>query len=330
MRFYWLILLALAGSSGCVYFNTFYNAQRNFRQAEKERRVHEEQHAGWELEEGATEAYQVPRPQKADQLYDQAARKASRVLEDYKESELVDDAMFLMGRSFYWRGEYLRAVQSFRDLEVNFPASEYFDQARYWRALCMEQQRVYDQAQQVYRTLFEEAEEDVAALAGWRLWEIAYQTEDYIAAVQDAQSALDAFPGAKIRAGLWLNLGAALLALDDSTRYQEAELAFRKSLREGPDRDQKYRALLNGDECAISSGTLRVRLTYMRICCADGGFRAYEGRTRLLIGAHYQQARDLERALVEYEQVRDDFPSVRLRQWPCIERAYFTCKTGAI
>ena len=76
--------------------------------------------------------------------------------------------------------------------------------------------------------------------------EIAYQTEDYIAAVQEYQSALDAFPGAKIRAGLWLNLGAALLALDDSTRYQEAELAFRKSLREGPDRDQKYRALLNG------------------------------------------------------------------------------------
>ena len=105
MRFYWLILLALAGSSGCVYFNTFYNAQKYFRQAEKERRVHEEQHASWELEEGATEAYQVPRPQKADQLYGQAARKASRVLEDYKESELVDDAMFLMGRSFYWRGE---------------------------------------------------------------------------------------------------------------------------------------------------------------------------------------------------------------------------------
>ena len=153
--------------------------------------------------------------------------------------------MFLMGRSFYWRGEYLRAVQSFRDLEVNFPASEYFDQARYWRALCMEQQRVYDQAQQVYRTLLKKQRK---TLRLWRDggWEIAYQTEDYIAAVQEHQSALDAFPGAKIRAGLLLNLGAALLALDDSTRYQEAEQAFRESLREGPDRDQKYRALLNG------------------------------------------------------------------------------------
>lgn len=308
MRFYWLILLALAGSSGCVYFNTFYNAQKYFRQAEKERRVHEEQHASWELEEGATEAYQVPRPQKADQLYDQAARKASRVLEDYKESELVDDAMFLMGRSFYWRGEYLRAVQSFRDLEVNFPASEYFNRARYWRALCMEEQRVYDQAQQVYRALFEEAEEDVAALAGWRLGEIAFQTEDYIAAVQEYQSALDAFPGAKIRAGLWLNLGSALLALDDSTRYQEAEQAFREALREGPDRDQKYRALLNGGRVRYLLGDVEGALDVYEDLLADGGFRAYEGRTRLLIGAHYQQARDLERALVEYEQVRDDFP----------------------
>ena len=78
MRLYSLILLVLAGSSGCVYFNTFYNAQKYFRQAEKERRLHEEQHASWELEEGATEAFQVPRPQKADQLYDQAAQSFSR------------------------------------------------------------------------------------------------------------------------------------------------------------------------------------------------------------------------------------------------------------
>ena len=308
MRLYSLILIVLAGSSGCVYFNTFYNAQKYFRQAEKERRVHEEQHASWELEEGATEAFQVPRPQKADQLYDQAARKASRVLEDYKESELVDDAMFLMGRSFYWRGEYLRAVQSFRDLEINFPSSDYFNRARYWRALCMEKQRVYDQAQQLYRTLFEEAEEEIAALAGLRLGEIAFQNEDYIAAVQEYQSALDAFPRAEIRAGLWLNLGSALLALEDSTRYQDAEQAFREALREGPDRDQKYKALLNGGRVRYLLGDVEGALTVYEDLLGDGGFRAYEGRTRLLIGAHYQQARDSERALVEYEQVRDDFP----------------------
>ena len=67
MRFYWLILLALAGSSGCVYFNTFYNAQKHFGRLKRAARARGAARR-WELEEGATEAYQVPRPQKADQL----------------------------------------------------------------------------------------------------------------------------------------------------------------------------------------------------------------------------------------------------------------------
>ena len=308
MRLYPLIVLVLIGASGCVYFNTFYNAQKYFRQAERERRTHEKLHAGWELEEGATEDYQVPRPQKADQLYDQAARKASRVLEQYKESDLVDDAMFLMGRSFFWRGEYLRAVQSFRDLETNFPASEYFDRARYWRALSMEEQRVYDQAQQLYRALFEEADPEIAAQAGWRLGEISFAAEDYIAAAQEYRSALDAFPDADIRAALWLRLGTAILALEDSTRYGEAGEAFVQALRGDPDLDQEYRARLNGGRVRQLSGDMEGALSVYEALLKDGDFRSYEGRTRLLIGAHYQDNHDVARALTEYEKVRDDFP----------------------
>ncbi len=308
MRLYVLIALVFFGASGCVYFNTFYNAQKYYRQAEKARQKHEEQHASWELEEGATEDYQVPRPQNADQLYDQAARKASRVLERYKESELVDDAMFLLGRSFYWRSEYLRAIQAFRDLETNFPDSEYFNRARYWRALCMEKQRIDSEAQQLYRALVEEAEEETAAQAGWRLGEMAYANEDYVAAAQEYRSALDAFPDASIRAALLLRLGSSLLALEDSTRYEEAVDTFFDVLRADPDRDQEYRARLNIGRALSIVGDVEGSLDAYDSLLKDGDFRAYEGRTRLLIGQHYQVRRDQERALAQYEKVRDDFP----------------------
>ncbi len=308
MRLYVLIALVFFGTSGCVYFNTFYNAQKYYRQAEKARHAHEELHASWELEDGATEDYQVPRPQNADQLYDQAARKASRVLERYKESELVDDAMFLLGRSFYWRAEYLRAVQAFRDLETNFPDSEYFNRARYWRALCMEKQRIDSEAQQLYRTLVEEAEEEMAARAGWRLGEMAFANEDYVAAAQEYRSALDAFPDAPIRAALLLRLGSSLLALEDSTHYEEAVDTFFEVLRADPDRDQEYRARLNIGRALSMLGDVEGSLDTYDALLKDGDFRAYEGRTRLLIGQHYQVDRDEERALAQYEKVRDDFP----------------------
>ncbi len=309
MRVFALIIAVALSSGACVYFNTFYNAQKYFRQAEKDRKEHEKVHAGWELEETkGIDTYQIPRPQKADQLYDQAARKASRVLEKYKESDLIDDAMFLMGRSFYWRGEYLRSVQAFRDLEVNFPASEYYNRARYWRARCLENQRIYDQAQQLYRVLFDEADEEVAAKAGWRLGEMAFAREDYIAAAQEYRAALDAFAQVEVRANLWLRLGTALVALEDSTRYAEAREAFERVLEENPDRDQEYRARLNiGKVLYLVGDTAGALSTYERLL-ADGDFRAYEGRTRLLIGQYYQDRSQLERAVAEYEQVRDDFP----------------------
>jgi len=309
MRVFVLIVAVAFSSGACVFFNTFYNAQKYFRQAEKDRKAHEKVHAGWELEEGkGIDSYQIPRPQKADQLYDQAARKASRVLEKYKESDLVDDAMFLMGRSFYWRGEYLRAVQAFRDLETNFPASDYYNRARYWRALCLEDQRIYDQAQQLYRTLVEEADEEIAAKAGWRLGEMAFARDDYIAAAQEYSTTLEAFSQAEIRAGLWLRLGSAILALEDSTRYDVAEEAFYQALEEDPDRDQEYRARLNIGKVLYLSGDADGALRTYENLLADGDFRAYEGRTRLLIGKYYQDRRQFERAVTEYEQVRDDFP----------------------
>ena len=114
-----LLLVCCLSLSACVYFNTFYNAKKFYRKAEKERVKHEEVYAGWAFD-GAGPELQRQRSNQADQFYDKAARKASKVLEKYKESDLVDDAMFLMGKSFYWRGEYLRSVQSFRDLETNF------------------------------------------------------------------------------------------------------------------------------------------------------------------------------------------------------------------
>ncbi|MFA6111186.1 MAG: tetratricopeptide repeat protein, partial [Candidatus Latescibacterota bacterium] len=40
----------------------------------------------------------------------------------------------------------------------------------------------------------------------------------------------------------------------------------------------------------------------------ESRFRAFEGQTRILIGQLYQAAGDRERALAEYNQVRDDFP----------------------
>ncbi len=303
-----LLLACCLSLSGCVYFNTFYNAKKFYRQAEKERVKHEEVYAGWAFD-GAGPELQRQRSNQADQLYDKAARKASKVLEKYKESDLVDDAMFLMGKSFYWRGEYLRSVQSFRDLETNFPASEFFDEARYWRAQGLEAQRIYNQAQKLYRTLVEEAEEEIGVRAGLRLGEMAFERGDYVAAIQEFGTVLEAFPACGDCAQLWLRLAEAQMALEDEGRLGDALKSFRNVLQADANPDQEYRARLNSGRALYALGEEEEALeTYVELLKA-GRFRNFEGRTRLLIGESYQERRQLEQALDEYGQVRDDFPA---------------------
>ncbi|MYA23698.1 MAG: tetratricopeptide repeat protein [Gemmatimonadetes bacterium] len=304
------LVLLLAGClaiSACVYFNTFYNAKKSFREAEKERRNPEETYADWAFDRAGPELQQRRSPQ-ADQLYDKAVRKASKVLDEYKESDLVDDAMFLIGRAYYWRGEYLNAQESFRDLETFFPSSPYFDQARYWRARCLEEQRIDDQAQSLYRVLFDEAEEKIAVQAGLHLAEMAHDREDYVAAMREYRATLEAFPKSAVRAQLWLRLGEALMALEDPARLDEALAVFDEVLKADPSEDQKYRARLNSGRTLYAMGAEDEALATYVSLLDEGGFRRFEGRTRLLIGEWYQGRRLLDEALVEYERVRNDFP----------------------
>ena len=52
----------------------------------------------------------------------------------------------------------------------------------FWRAKCLEDQRIEAQAQALYRELFEQKDVEIAANAGLRLSEMAVLREDYVAA----------------------------------------------------------------------------------------------------------------------------------------------------
>ena len=125
-------LLVAGIQTGCVYFNTYYNAQKYFRQAERARKQIEDQHQNLSDSRRAKGLGLQNRGQRRPQgsknpnhLYDQAARKASIVLEKYRDSDLVDDAMFLLGLSFYWQGHYRHPARYIRELEINIPHSEF-------------------------------------------------------------------------------------------------------------------------------------------------------------------------------------------------------------
>lgn len=111
-----LLVAIMLSSSGCVYFNTFYLARKNFNQAESSRKKDKRDKASG----GEIKGYQ------------EAIKKCSKVLSEHPNSSWVDDALFIIGKSFYYLGDYAKAERKFRELLSSFPESQYADESRFF------------------------------------------------------------------------------------------------------------------------------------------------------------------------------------------------------
>ncbi|MEO0162435.1 MAG: tetratricopeptide repeat protein [candidate division WOR-3 bacterium] len=100
---------------GCAYFNTFYNAQNYFQQ-------------GMKVVKDDTLKYDI-------EPFDKAIEKCAAVIVKYPESQYVDDALFMMGVAYYFKGDYNRALEKLEFLTNNFPRSKFYDDAMYYIGL---------------------------------------------------------------------------------------------------------------------------------------------------------------------------------------------------
>lgn len=111
----WIVILSILFISSCAYFNTFYNAQNYYNQ-------------GMKLVSDDT--------LKTDsEFFDKTIEKCAMVIVKYPESRYVDDALFMMGVSYYYKGDYARALEKLEFLTANFPGSKFYDDAMYYIGL---------------------------------------------------------------------------------------------------------------------------------------------------------------------------------------------------
>ncbi|MBU0559477.1 MAG: tetratricopeptide repeat protein [Bacteroidetes bacterium] len=113
---YFLLLLLMALLSGCsvwenftTYFNRYYNASLEFEEAELA--------IASDLNQKLFDFKEVVPNTKARQQLDKVIEKCSNILQFSKESDFIDDALFMIGRAFYLQGNYTKALRKFRELE---------------------------------------------------------------------------------------------------------------------------------------------------------------------------------------------------------------------
>ncbi len=120
----WLALVLLLALVGCAKYNTFYNARRAFDSAEHVR------------QEAIRNHQDPPEPSGAQlQDYQEAIRKAQKILDDYPGHSLTDDALFLQAKAHNRLNSFRQSIKKLDLLFLNFPASKYEEEGLYLQAL---------------------------------------------------------------------------------------------------------------------------------------------------------------------------------------------------
>ena len=119
-------MLALVFGAGCAYYNTFYNARRYYA-------------------DGVAFKDQGQQSQAKGKL-DKAIEKSAVVIQRWPRSRWVDDALYLIGLSYYQESYYAKAIKQFDQLSLAFPHSPLVPDAELHRGLALLADKKYGDA----------------------------------------------------------------------------------------------------------------------------------------------------------------------------------------
>ncbi|HUU44453.1 MAG TPA: tetratricopeptide repeat protein [Acidobacteriota bacterium] len=289
---------ALAGG-GCVYFNTYYNAKQLFNKAERENRP-------------------IPGRQRVStskRLYEDAINKAQKVVDEHPDSKYYDDALFMIGVSYFRMTEFAKSERRFRDLLATHPESEFAEESQLYLARCRVE--LGDQ-QAAFRTFSELAQ--TARKKQWRA-EAIFQRGEYFAATGAHDSALAAYTLILDEYGNSDRALESRLWAAEQTRLMERPLEaipLYEPLIEDEEPLVSYEALLGTAESWYEGGYPDSGIAIFRTMAEQDEYYDSIGTIRLMLGRGLKDLGDKAGAWRQYEQVA---AALELTQWSA--EAYF-------
>lgn len=111
-----------------AYYNTFYNAKKSYK-------------AGLEKSESQQRTYNTLQPLRIYRTplgagaadFQNAIDKGADILRKYDETKWVDDALAIIGKSYFYRREYFSAEQKFEELYISTDDTELKQRAVFWK-----------------------------------------------------------------------------------------------------------------------------------------------------------------------------------------------------
>ncbi|MBN1825605.1 MAG: TonB family protein [Candidatus Eisenbacteria bacterium] len=271
-----LLFALLAGTiatAGCAYYNTLYHANQFYEEAERSRRnVAPEKRESVGLD-----------------LYEKAMRKCAKVIIEYPDSRWVDDAILLMGKCFYAKGDYLAALRKFDEILNYYPNSNLVRQARFQKARTLVAMERYAEAVPVLEVFREGGKKELRKEALYLLALVEHRLGRYEKAAEGFEAYLELTDGGErrdevlgllgrsyARSGKWRESYEAYARqlnnplLDEKVRL-ESSLAMADALAREGRYDEAYETLEETRaEVRTRADTLRIELQEARSMLGEG------------------------------------------------------------
>lgn len=307
-------VLIFALFSQCAYFNTFYNAQKFYKEAEKERKKREKTsivevsaRERAELEKSGRSASDVSNRASRQEMqnYQRAIERASRVLEFYPDSRWVDDALMLLGKCFYYRRDFHKALRKFDEVLSNFPNSHFAPEAQLLKAKTFIGLEEYETAEEHLRRIVanENIPKETREAARYELGGLYYQSKNYEKAAENYQQSIDAAENELYRALALYRLGECLLQLEE---YEKAPKAFERAMDNAPNDDFQMQSMFKLGRAYSLNGEYKKALKIFRKQLS----REYEEkripRIKLQLAHNLRNSGELEEAINWYKTIIEE------------------------
>ena len=307
------IVLLAVGMSGCksifksrwsnfnAYYNTFYNAEQYYK-------------TGIDLVENRSDPINPEQPIRihktptnvGDAEFENAIIKSADVLRDYSESKWVDDALLLIGKSYYHQGKYFSADQKFQELLLATNSISLKHEGIKWRGLYFLNTEQYDEGIDylISQLLDEElnwrrAEEAEVRLV---LAQLYVEQELWELAEEQLKLGLEDARGKRILANGWFLLGQVQERLG---KQDDAIDSFSRVSRFNPDYSMVYNARRKQAEISRETGQVDQALRIFSDMSRDD--KNFDEMTEIYyeMARSYQLQGDYERAERLYFDVLD-------------------------
>jgi TolA-binding protein len=172
------IFLSLVFLGGCAYYNTFFNAEENYR-------------LGLEKKESNR---QEKLPESIKKYFNTSIAKSWKVIDLYGDSSAwADNALIMVGKSYYQLEEYDKSQEVLEQFLQKYLKSELIPEAELWLAKTYLKQEDDEQALSKFSGIISKTDDDeIRAEALLNLGELYFKSENYKNAIERFSECIDA------------------------------------------------------------------------------------------------------------------------------------------